>query len=160
MTYVNYNQQLGLSKSIKRILIMGLPGSGKTTLAQKLKKQLQQAGRTVEWLNADEVRTTYNDWDFSESGRIRQSQRMRELADKFVTDYVIADFVAPLAEMRENFDADCTIWVDTITQGRFADTNTMFQAPGQYDFRVTEQDCEKWANIIKKYLITMHQVNG
>jgi adenylylsulfate kinase-like enzyme len=81
---------------------MGLPGSGKTTLAQELKKQLQQAGRTVEWLNADEVRTTYNDWDFSESGRIRQSQRMRELADKFVTDYVIADFVAPLAEMREN----------------------------------------------------------
>jgi len=139
---------------------MGLPGSGKTTLAQELKKQLQQAGRTVKWLNADEVRTTYNDWDFSEQGRIRQSQRMRELADEFVTDYVIADFVAPLVEMRENFDADCTIWVDTITQGRFADTNTMFQAPGQYNFRVTEQDCEKWANIIKKYLIAAHQVNG
>jgi adenylylsulfate kinase len=139
---------------------MGLPGSGKTTLAQELKKQLQQAGRTVEWLNADEVRTTYNDWDFSEQGRIRQSQRMRELADEFVTDYVIADFVAPLVEMRENFDADCTIWVDTITQGRFADTNAMFQAPDHYDFCVTEQDCETWADVIKKYLITAHQVNS
>jgi len=160
LTHVNYNQPPGLSKSIKRILIMGLPGSGKTTLAQELKKQLQQAGRTVKWLNADEVRTTYNDWDFSESGRIRQSQRMRELADKFVTDYVIADFVAPLVEMRENFDADCTIWVDTITQGRFADTNAMFQAPDHYDFCVTEQDCETWADVIKKYLITAHQVNS
>ena len=159
-TYVNYNQPLGLSKSTKRILIMGLPGSGKTTLAQELKKQLQQAGRTVEWLNADEVRTTYNDWDFSESGRIRQSQRMRELADKFATDYVIADFVAPLTEMRENFDADYTIWVDTLEQGRFADTNAMFQAPDHCDFRVTEQDCETWADVIKKYLITAHQVNS
>jgi adenylylsulfate kinase len=147
-------------KHPQRILIMGLPGSGKTTLAQELKKQLQQAGRTVKWLNADEVRTTYNDWDFSESGRIRQSQRMRALADKFATDYVIADFVAPLIEMRENFDADCTIWVNTIKQGRFDDTNTMFQPPSTCDFCVTEQDCETWANIIKKYLIAAHQVNG
>ena len=139
---------------------MGLPGSGKTTLAQELKQQLEQAGYSVKWLNADEVRTVYNDWDFSKAGRIRQSQRMRELADKFVNDYVIADFVAPLVEMRENFNADCTIWVDTIQQGRFADTNIMFQPPTTCNFRVTEQDCETWADVIKKYLIQTPQVNS
>jgi adenylylsulfate kinase len=137
---------------MKRILIMGLPGSGKTTLAQELQQQLQSTGKTVKWLNADEVRTVYNDWDFSESGRIRQSQRMRELADKFDTDYVIADFVAPLAEMRRNFSADCVIWVDTIQQGRFADTNAMFEPPDRYDFRVTQQDCKKWADVIQTHL--------
>ena len=127
----------------KRILIMGLPGSGKTTLAQALKQKLN-----AEHFNADEVRTKFNDWDFSEEGRIRQSVRMRELADSSSADYAIADFVCPLLEMRENFSADITIWVDTICEGRFADTNALFKSPKTYDYRVTEQDAERWATII------------
>ena len=102
-----------------RILIMGLPGAGKTTLAQQLITELQQAGKTVEWFNADGVRKQFNDWDFSHEGRVRQSHRMRELADASHTDYVICDFVAPLIEMRNNFKADWTVWIDTIDQGRF-----------------------------------------
>ena len=133
---------------MKRILVMGLPGSGKTTLAQQLKKQLESAGKKVEWLNADQVRAVYNDWDFSESGRTRQSLRMRELADQFAVDHVIADFVAPLATMRNNFFAHFTIWMDTIQTGRFEDTNKMFDPPRHYDYRVQEQDADKWAGII------------
>lgn len=133
---------------MKRILIMGLPGAGKTTLAGELKKQLQAVGKTVGWLNADEVRRYYNDWDFSVEGRIRQSWRMRELADEVSTDYVIVDFVAPLSEMRDNFAADITIWVDTITEGRYNDTNAMFQPPAKYDFRITVQDSETQSKII------------
>jgi adenylylsulfate kinase len=129
---------------------MGLPGAGKTTLAKELKQKLQEQGKTVKWLNADEVRQIYNDWDFSIEGRIRQSLRMRELADKFITDYVICDFVAPLVEMRNNFSADWTIWVDTIKESRFDDTNNMFIPPNinEYDFHVTEQNAERWATII------------
>jgi adenylylsulfate kinase len=128
-----------------KILIMGLPGSGKTTLANELKKLLPG---TVVWLNADEVRTKYNDWDFSYEGRIRQSIRMRELAEQSNADYVICDFVAPLPEMRNNFKADWIVWVDTIDKGKFEDTNKAFIPPDKYDFRVTEQDCDKWADII------------
>jgi adenylylsulfate kinase len=62
----------------KRILIMGLPGAGKTTLAKELRLKFWEEGRTVSWLNADKIRKIYNDWDFSTEGRIRQSQRMRE----------------------------------------------------------------------------------
>ena len=136
-----------------RILIMGLPGSGKTYMAEKLKKMLNDAGKKVGWINADEVRRHYNDWDFSREGRIRQSLRMRELADTSNTDYVIVDFVAPLVEMRNNFKADWTIWMDTIDAGRYEDTNKMFVPPEVYDFRITEKNAEKWADFIAEHII-------
>jgi energy-coupling factor transporter ATP-binding protein EcfA2 len=136
----------------QRILIMGLPGSGKTTLAQHIVDVLQKEKKTVSWLNADDVRKKYNDWDFSHEGRIRQSHRMRELADGMLTDYVICDFVAPLVEMRNNFKADWTVWVDTIREGRYADTNAMFVEPTVYDFRVTEQNAEKWGEFIAAHI--------
>jgi adenylylsulfate kinase len=137
----------------KRILIMGLPGAGKTTLATNLKQRLEDCGNTVTWFNADEVRRQFDDWDFSETGRIRQSKRMYELAATCGTDYALCDFVAPLVEMRNNFKADWTIWMDTIREGRYADTNAMFQEPEVYDFRITEQDAEKWADFVADHII-------
>ena len=118
---------------MKRILIMGLPGAGKTTLARALQIRLNSAH-----FNADKVRALFNDWDFSDQGRIRQSQRMRDLADACDTDYVIADFVAPLAEMRTVYDADYVIWMDTIQQSRFEDTNRVFEPPETYNLRITD----------------------
>ncbi len=138
---------------MKRILIMGLPGSGKTYLAQYILEHLQNERKTVTWLNADDVRKKYNDWDFSKEGRIRQSLRMRELADSSDTDYVICDFVAPLPEMRHNFKADWTVWVDTIEKGRFEDTNKAFTPPEFYDFRITEQQGEKWGEFIAAHIL-------
>ena len=138
---------------MKRILVMGLPGAGKTTLAQHILDHLQAERKTVMWLNADDVRKKYNDWDFSHEGRIRQSLRMRELADSYDVDYVICDFVAPLVEMRNNFKADWTIWVDTINQGRFEDTNKVFVPPKEYDFRITEQKSEKWGEFIAAHIL-------
>jgi adenylylsulfate kinase len=129
----------------KRILIMGLPGAGKTTLALNLMHYLQP---DAIWLNADQVRKKYNDWDFSAEGRLRQSSRMRELADCAGTKYVIADFVCPLPEMRGIYDPHFIIWVDTITEGRYEDTNRAFVAPDYYNIRVTEQDAGRWAKEI------------
>lgn len=158
----------------KRILIMGLPGSGKTYLARELKKYLETYSNIdtiphwrlpqfesapkhykskVDWFNADDVRKKYNDWDFSKEGRIRQSLRMAEFALHCTGDYVICDFVAPLAEMRDNFNADWTIWMDTISEGRFEDTNKVFVPPSKYDFRITEQDCEKWSKFIGEHIL-------
>ena len=153
----------------QRILIMGLPGSGKTTLAGELKKYLELHGEIsyaralnehignlnaqVTWFNADDIRRKYNDWDFSNDGRIRQSIRMFQFSMEAGGDYVICDFVAPLVEMRNNFKADWTIWVDTIDQGRFEDTNRAFVPPEHYDFRITEQNAEKWAEFIGNHII-------
>ena len=136
-----------------KILIMGLPGSGKTTLANSLKEKFEADGRSVTWLNADQVRKDFDDWDFSETGRIRQSKRMFDLAETATTDYVIADFVAPLVEMRNNFKADWTIWMDTISKGRYEDTNKMFVEPDLYDFRITEKDSDKWSEFISIHII-------
>ena len=137
----------------QRILIMGLPGSGKTTLASELLKILEASGKTVTWFNADEVRKQFDDWDFSEQGRIRQSKRMYDLAETCGTDYALCDFVAPLIEMRHNFKADWTIWMDTIREGRYADTNKMFIEPDIYDFRITEQNADKWADFVADHIV-------
>ena len=160
----------------KRILVMGLPGAGKTYLAQALKKYLETNGDLmkinpgrvmtyegipgpgfmkvgVDWFNADDIRKKYNDWDFSNEGRIRQSLRMFQFAIECTGEFVICDFVAPLVEMRNNFKADWTIWVDTIKEGRYEDTNKAFIPPEQYDFRVTEQNCEKWAEFIGDHIL-------
>jgi hypothetical protein len=153
---------------------MGLPGAGKTFLATALKKFLETnssirhmpVSRTinmemapsayscsVDWFNADDVRKRYNDWDFSREGRIRQSIRMADFALSCTSDYVICDFVAPLVEQRNNFKADWTIWIDTIDAGRFEDTNRAFVEPEVYDFRVTEQDADKWAEFIGQHIL-------
>jgi len=143
-----------MNNTPKRILIMGLPGAGKTYLAQHIVDHLQADKKRVGWLNADDVRKKYNDWDFSNEGRIRQSLRMRELADAMTdVDYVICDFVAPLVEMRNNFKADWTVWVDTIDKGRYEDTNKAFIPPEQYDFRITEQNAVKWGEFVAAHII-------
>lgn len=118
-----------------KILVMGLPGSGKTYLTERLTPLLEAA-----WYNADKVREMANDWDFSNEGRARQSNRMRTFADfeKNQNRYVICDFVCPTKETRANFNADITIWMDTIKEGRFEDTNKIFEAPRHCDYHITE----------------------
>ena len=120
-----------------KILIMGLPGSGKTYLAERMQPILKAA-----WYNADKVREMANDWDFSPDGRIRQSLRMKSLADfeKKHGRIVICDFVCPTSETKNNFDPDITIWMDTIKFGRYEDTNKMFEKPKNVDFQVTEMN--------------------
>jgi len=127
---------------MKIILIMGLPGAGKTTLANELDKLIESKR-----LNADEIRRAANDWDFSEEGRKRQAKRMADAAIKLKNEgnNVIADFICPTPEARKLFPADYIIWVDTIKKGRFEDTNQMFVKPKKFDFHVTTQDANLWA---------------
>jgi adenylylsulfate kinase len=119
----------------KRILIMGLPGSGKSTLAEPFARLVGGV-----WLNADAVRAEYNDWDFSPEGRIRQAQRMRYLADGVVKAgrIAVADFVCPTEAARAGFAADYVVWMDTIQEGRFEDTNRMFEKPSRVDYHVSQ----------------------
>ena len=127
---------------------MGLPRSGKTTLAEELAPMLN-----AKRLNADEVRKEANDWDFSEEGRKRQASRMADFALKLKDggNFVVADFICPTPEARALFPADYVIWVDTIKEGRFDDTNKMFVKPDKYNYHVTTQDAKNWApKIIKE----------
>ncbi len=134
---------------MKIILIMGLPGAGKTTLANELSKLIE-----CKRLNADEIRKVANDWDFSEEGRKRQARRMSDAALKIKKEgnNVIADFICPTPAARELFPADYIIWVDTIKEGRFEDTNQMFIKPEKFNFHVTTQDAKLWASKIKEDL--------
>ena len=120
-----------------KILVMGLPGSGKTYLAERMQPILKAA-----WYNADIVREMANDWDFSPKGRIRQSLRMKNLADfeKNQGRIVICDFVCPTHETKENFNPDITVWMNTITSGRYEDTNKMFEKPKNVEYVVTEMN--------------------
>ena len=126
---------------------MGLPGAGKTTLANELAPILN-----AKRLNADEVRKKANDWDFSEEGRKRQAKRMADFALELKNqgNYVVADFICPTPEARKLFPADFVIWVDTIKEGRFDDTNKMFVKPEKFDFHVTTQNAKVWTDKIIK----------
>jgi len=134
-----------------KILIMGLPGSGKTTLAEKLFNELLKNHHT-EWVNADDLRKETNDWDFSEEGRLRQTQRMKAIAERGTAAgfIMLCDFVCPTKELRALFDADMTIWMDTIPEGRFADTNKVFERPtkDEYDIRIDEFASDKWSETL------------
>jgi adenylylsulfate kinase len=135
-----------------KILICGLPGSGKTTLAEPLSRELDAI-----WINADKVRTRFQDWDFSEEGRTRQAGRMRNIADGVVMagKIAVADFICPTEETRKDFDADYTIWMDTIQTGRYDDTNALFEPPTNYNYRVTDWTDDTQPileDMIKKYI--------
>tara|TARA_B100000927_G_C16298936_1_gene402654 strand:- start:128 stop:538 length:411 start_codon:yes stop_codon:yes gene_type:complete len=134
---------------MKIILIMGLPGSGKTTLASNLVPLLN-----AKWLNADEVRKEADDWDFSPEGRTRQAKRMWSKAMEYKNHgfNVVADFVCPTPAARELFPADYIIWMDTIKEGRFDDTNKMFVKPETYNFKVSTMDAKNWAQKILEEL--------
>ena len=128
---------------------MGLPGAGKTTLAKIIAPKI-----SANIINADEIRKKYNDWDFSEEGRIRQSNRMRDICEKitFKGNNVIADFICPTKKTRFDFNPDIVIWVDTIEKGRYEDTNLLFEKPKNFFLRVSSKDAEFWSKeIIKKF---------
>jgi len=136
-----------------KILIMGLPGSGKTTLAKLLVPMFNAV-----WLNADEVRKEADDWDFTSEGRIRQANRMKTLAQEAVdaNRVVVADFICPTESTRQDFGADYTIWMDTIKEGRFDDTNKMFKEPQNPNFIVTHFEADMWSFLIKQDILDTH----
>ena len=128
---------------------MGLSGTGKTTLGSILSNRL-----SIKYYNADSVRKHFNDWDFSEEGRKRQMLRMKRYADyeDKKGNHVICDFICPTEQLRKYFSADFTIWMDTIPEGRFEDTNKMFVKPPHCDYHV-----EGWFNDTHEQLMPVVQ---
>lgn len=129
-----------------KILIFGLPGSGKSTLAEPFAELIGGV-----WINADVIRTQYDDWDFTPKGRLRQCLRMSHIADGVVMAGKIAvvDFVCPTQVTRDWFRADYTVWMDTIEEGRYEDTNQMFEKPPQCDYHVAEWFEDTHAQLVK-----------
>ena len=133
-----------------KILVMGLPGSGKSTFAKKLVEDLNELGKSAEWFNADSIREAIGDWDFSEEGRIRQAERMKRFAEGATTmgKIAVCDFVCPTQKLRNIFDADVVVWLDTISISKYEDTNKLFEEPTHYDYKVTEKDSFPWSKIL------------
>ena len=126
---------------------MSLPGSGKSYFSQRLAPLIN-----AKWVNADKVRKEHNDWDFSLEGRIRQANRMKKIAEKFLIDKknVVADFICPTRKARENFNPDFIIWMDTIKSGRFDDTNQMFERPSdnEVNFIIKEKNADHYKHLV------------
>lgn len=136
-----------------KILIMGLPGAGKTYLAERIQRHLDCA-----WYNADRIREMANDWDFSEEGRIRQARRMEVFAhfEKCRGRTVICDFICPTHQTRYIFDADYTIWLNTIPRSRYEDTNRIFEPPSYVNLVIekflTDDEICQVANRVATYI--------
>ena len=123
-----------------------MPGSGKSTLAEPFAKLINGV-----WINADQVREQYKDWDFTQGGRMRQAQRMRYLSDGVVRagGIAVADFVCPTENARREFDADYTVWMDTIKEGKYEDTNRMFEKPTNVNYHVAEWFSDTHAQLLE-----------
>ena len=129
-----------------------MPGSGKSTLAEPFAKLINGV-----WINADKVRAQYNDWDFSLEGRIRQAQRMKYLSDGVVLagKIAVADFICPTEKSRKEFNANYTVWMDTIKQGRYEDTNKIFEKPTHVNYQVAkwfDDTHAQLADVVKGYI--------
>ena len=137
-----------------KVLIMGLPGSGKTTLAADLQYLLTTLYKS-HWLNADKVREQFKDWDFSESGRDRQAKRMKDLAELHgqYNDVVICDFVCPFEKTRNEFDADYVVFMNTISESRYEDTNKVFEPPKKFDIEVQSKNSSYYSKMIYNELV-------
>jgi len=149
-----------------KILICGLPGSGKTTLAEPFAKLIGAV-----WINADSVRREYDDWDFTTEGRIRQAQRMRYLADGIVKagKVCVADFVAPTKKARDEFEADYVVWMDTVKKSRsvngpaaegstYAQTDAMYEPlnKDEYNYHVSEwfdDTHQQLVKVVSEYIV-------
>lgn len=141
-----------------KVLIMGLPGSGKTTLANDLQYLLNNNYKCY-WLNADKVREQFNDWDFTQSGRERQAKRMKDLAELHgqYNDIVLCDFVCPLQITRDQFDPDYIIFVNTIYESRYENTNKIFEIPSKFDCEVKYKNSNYYSKMIYNDLV--HKLN-
>ena len=139
---------------MKKILIMGLSGSGKSTIAKEILALLLQEGKSVKYLNGDTLRKKFHDWDFSEEGRLRQAQRMKSLAEDSIDDFVLCDFIAPLEKMRDILKPDVVIWMDTIEKSSYIDTDAIFQFPETYDLRVKDKEYKKYGKEIFQLILT------
>lgn len=146
-----------------KVLVMGLPTSGKTLLAEKLSEKIKEHGLKCIWLNADALRERHGDWDFSEEGRMRQSERMRlyaELADLDKTHVVIFDFVAGLFRQRMTVNPNYVVWVNTVKESPYENTNKAFEKPTLVDVEVTEKDAEFYSNFIFNDLFQKGYLNA
>lgn len=124
---------------------MGLPGSGKTTLAKKIVTMFK-----AKWLNADDIRKKYNDWDFSREGVSRQAKRMAKLAKQSRRKVIIADFICPFKKGRKIFNADYVIWMDTVKKGRLPSFDKTFQKPKDFNIRIKTKNAKNYAKQIYK----------
>ena len=130
-----------------KILVMGLPGSGKTTLVKEIKKKIK-----FKWLNADKVRKKFNDWDFSKKGVLRQAVRMNQLSLKSRNKIIIADFICPYKEGRKLFNPDIIIWMDTIKKGRLPTFDKKFQKPKKFNLRIKNKNLKLNTKKVVNYL--------
>ena len=129
--------------SLYNILVFGLPGSGKCTFAKKL------AEDKLAYFNADQIRTMFNDWDFTEEGRTRQAERMFALTG-LANGNCVVDFVCPYNDFRADYNI--TVWMNTIKESKFEDTNKLFQKPITVDYEIKDYNYESIINEIKNRL--------
>ena len=127
----------------KKILIMGLPDSGKPTLAKLLAPMFNAV-----LLNEDEIRKEANDFDYSEIGRSIQTNRMKRLADEAIQNNrnVVADFECSTEHTREDLNADYIIYMDTIKESKL-------EPPSNFDFKVTHKDAQMFSFLIKQEIL-------
>lgn len=143
-----------------RILICGLPGHGKSTLAANLSRRLH-----IPFYDGEAIRRSLGlGWPGDSAERVQQAHRMRALTTPILAagGHVICSFVCPTVAARREFCADYIICVNRpdAPPMSYTDTNAIWWPPLNADLMLQAGDADEWAGVAEARLRQFLKLGG
>jgi hypothetical protein len=132
-----------------RILVMGLPGSSRSSIVHKLANVIAEEASI---LDSYGLRQQFKDIDFTEDGQMRHCYRILDLARAATTPVTVINMTCPLPKMREILNPDIIVWASDGNECPYSELNEMFVPPMKHDIECKDSSDSTISDIIKRIM--------